>query len=138
MSGRGQNEVQSRSSIIQRAVTRKRLEIGPRLLLMSNRKLWVLSQVEPSAWTSCDRKRSKRGPILRRSFAEIRYLELAVAKIQDHEVGKMVTNIVFVPPKFAPCYWKRSNVLSPKAMGDGIADWAPSPVALVVIVMVTI
>ena len=58
----GQNDVQSKSSIFLGAVTRKRMQIGPRLLLMSNRKSWVAGLESPLAWTSHDRKRSKWGP----------------------------------------------------------------------------
>ena len=47
---------------MQRAVTWKTLQIGPWLPLKLNRKSWVAGLESPLAWTSHDRKRSKRGP----------------------------------------------------------------------------
>ena len=58
MTGRGQMEVKRISG---EAVTWKRLQIGPKLPLILNRKSWVPSQMAPLAWTSRDWKRSKGG-----------------------------------------------------------------------------
>ena len=58
MTGRGQKEVKRISG---GAVTWKRLQIGPKLPLILNRKSWVPSQMAPLAWASRDRKRSKGG-----------------------------------------------------------------------------
>ena len=58
MTGRGQKEVKRISG---GGVTWKRLQIGPKLPLILNRKSWVPSQMAPLAWTSRDRKRSKGG-----------------------------------------------------------------------------
>ena len=51
----------SRSSIFQRAVTWKRLQIGPNLLLVMDRKSCMSFQLAPLLLTWSDLERSNRG-----------------------------------------------------------------------------
>ena len=58
----------SRSRIFRRAVTSKRLQIGPYLPLKLNRKSWMLFQMAALALTWSDLERSKsRSRIFRRA-----------------------------------------------------------------------
>ena len=58
----------SRSRIFRRAVTSKRLQIGPWLPLKLNRKSWMIFQMAPLALTWSDLERSKsRSSIFRRA-----------------------------------------------------------------------
>ena len=60
----------SRSRIFRRAVTWKRLQIGPWLPLKLNRKSWMIFQMAALALTWSDLERSKsRSSIFRRAVA---------------------------------------------------------------------